>query len=137
MCRLARPCGFEPPGLSNYLRLAAEQTFCVDEPGSVQYNRIVTRSSVPPRTSGEEMWRIPEYRAGLLIDYNPAGQKRAGSCIFVHVWQGPDKGTAGCVATDETTVRWLQQWTAGENTLIAIRPDMDTARWRNCLGRVE
>jgi D-alanyl-D-alanine dipeptidase len=39
------------------------------------------------------------YRWGLVVDHNAepviAG---GGSCIFMHIWLGPDMGTTGCTA---------------------------------------
>ncbi len=35
--------------------------------------------------------------------------KAEGSCIFLHVWPGPTKGTVGCIATSEATMAQLMQ----------------------------
>jgi len=70
------------------------------------------------------MWAEPLYKWGVVVEHNgtPARVPRwgprpqptqpgAGSCIFLHIWRGPDAGTAGCTAMAEPalldTIRWL------------------------------
>jgi D-alanyl-D-alanine dipeptidase len=95
-----------------YLRLA-ETTECVDDAASAHYNAIVDRTRVPrvDWTSSERMRSIGLYRLGVVVDYNPtpavAGR---GSCIFLHVWQGPRSSTAGCTAMAEPALAELVRW---------------------------
>jgi L,D-peptidoglycan transpeptidase YkuD (ErfK/YbiS/YcfS/YnhG family) len=52
-----------------------------------------------------------QYRFGVVIEYNmnPVISGR-GSAIFLHVWRGPDKPTAGCVALSEPDVLKILGW---------------------------
>lgn len=88
---------FGPPG---YLHIA-EGTTCVDDPASPAYNTISTRAKVGWQVHGENMWCVPEYRRGLLVDYLTDRAARAGSCIFIHLRLPGKTGTSGCVALPE------------------------------------
>ena len=56
------------------------------------------------------MWRIPEYKLGLLVDYPTDAMARAGSCIFIHRWVKGANGTHGCVALPEPQLESLQDF---------------------------
>jgi len=103
------------PALRLPYRRLTPLTDCVDDPGAPQYNTIVDRDegAPPPWSSAERMRTVdPEYRLGIVVDHNtdPPVPGR-GSCIFLHIWDGPTHGTSGCTAmTDaaiETILRWL------------------------------
>jgi D-alanyl-D-alanine dipeptidase len=109
---------------------------CVDDVSSRHYNRLVDRSKTAEIDwkSSEHMRDVGEaYRMGIVVDHNGiAGPESkppvrgGGSCIFLHIWQGPGHGTAGCTAMApgemEGLLRWLDpkrkpllvQLTAGE-----------------------
>jgi D-alanyl-D-alanine dipeptidase len=94
---------------------------CVDDVGSKHYNRVVDRSKIAEVDwkSSEHMRDVGEaYRMGIVVDHNgiagPSSKspvRGGGSCIFLHLWQGPGHGTAGCTAMSpgemETLLRWL------------------------------
>jgi D-alanyl-D-alanine dipeptidase len=87
---------------------------CVDDPYSAYYNRIVERDCVenPDWKSSERMRRDDDqYRWGVVVDQNAQGEPGCGSCVFLHVWETPGKGTAGCTAMNlssmEDFLRWL------------------------------
>jgi len=95
---------------------AAPGLECVDDPASARYNELVYRPAEGPTPwrSGEEMRRGDEaYRWGVVVEHNSgwARESGAGSCIFLHVWTGPDSATAGCTALDPAhlvdVMRWL------------------------------
>ena len=45
------------------------------------------------------MRQIRQYEYGFIIDQNMMANRLAGgSCIFVHIWSGIGKTTAGCTA---------------------------------------
>jgi D-alanyl-D-alanine dipeptidase len=52
------------------------------------------------------------YSLGVVVDHNWADQTQPGkgSCIFLHVWRGPDQPTVGCTAMDERNLRTLLGW---------------------------
>lgn len=57
------------------------------------------------------MRRIALYRLGVVVDYNarrPAAGR--GSCIFLHVWNGPRSFTAGCTAMAEPALAEIVRW---------------------------
>jgi zinc D-Ala-D-Ala dipeptidase len=117
--------GFEP-SLPNS-RLAyhplTEQTECVDDVKSSSYNKIVSRSDFPKPDwdSSEKMRTIDVYRLMAVIDYNDRKVPKAGSCIFLHISKGPGRGTAGCTAMDESELRKISDWLAGDEYPVLIQ----------------
>ncbi len=86
---------------------------CVDDAQSKYYNQLVTKHQAgePDWNSSEKMWEEPLYRWGLVVRHNTPAEAGGGSCIFLHIWRAPDRGTAGCTAMDESnlvaTLKWL------------------------------
>jgi L,D-peptidoglycan transpeptidase YkuD (ErfK/YbiS/YcfS/YnhG family) len=108
-------------------------TICVHDLSSPAYNTIASRARLGPKVSAENMSRVlPMYRRGLLVDYPTDASKRAGSCIFIHVWRSPGTGTAGCVALPEPRVEALQDFAAG-GAVLAILPRGALGRLPGCL----
>ena len=129
--RIGRSFGFAPSRLPHYLRIAAGMV-CVADPASPAYNTIATRAKVGWRVRGENMWRVPDYRRGLLVDYPTDRKDRAGSCIFIHVRQPGRSGTSGCVALPEREVATLQGF-AQSDAVLAILPQQALRRFKGCL----
>lgn len=104
-------------------RQLRETTECVDDPTSRFYNRIVERDAVTVDwKSSEKMRAIAEYRWGIVVDYNTPPVPGKGSCIFLHLWSGPDSATAGCTAMAEENLLTLLRWLDPEaHPLIEIR----------------
>ena len=110
--------GFAPPDSAGSVHLPYTAltggSECVDDSTSMHYNTIVDRGAVPrvDWASAERMRDVAGYRLGVIVGYN-ASPVRAGrgSCIFLHVWDGPGSSTAGCTAMDAgvlgAVVRWL------------------------------
>lgn len=132
-----------PPGglRMPYLPLRPE-TQCVDDADSPHYNQIVNPSELPAGktwTSSELMRRDlhhgdDRYRLGVEVAYNPAGGRDpasgtgAGSCIFLHIWRGPDRPTVGCTAFSEGAMLELLQWLDPAKAPVLIqgsRADLD------------
>jgi L,D-peptidoglycan transpeptidase YkuD (ErfK/YbiS/YcfS/YnhG family) len=118
--RIGASFGFAPSSRANYLHVR-EGTVCVDEPASPAYNTITTRAKVGPSVHAENMWRVPAYKHGLLVDYPTDRKNRAGSCIFIHIRMPDAKHTQGCVAVPEAQVLELQDFAEG-GAVIAIIP---------------
>jgi D-alanyl-D-alanine dipeptidase len=105
-----KPSGWQWP-----YRYLADEVECVDDVRSASYNRLTTRSAAARAdwSSSEKMWQEPLYKWGVVVDHNtsPRVQPAGGSCIFLHIWRGPGRGTAGCTAMEEsaltTTIAWL------------------------------
>lgn len=76
---------------------------CVDDPKSTHYNTILDqRTTKPDWTSAEEMRRPDELYTWVVdVAHNAQRTPGAGSCIFLHVWNGPGSSTVGCTAMDE------------------------------------
>jgi D-alanyl-D-alanine dipeptidase len=102
-----------------YLNLTP-QIECVDDTGSKYYNRIVDRSTVAPDwNSSEHMRSVGEaYRWGIVVGQNgDVTQLNAkppipgrGSCVFLHIWGSPSRGTAGCTAMSQNELETLLTW---------------------------
>lgn len=130
---IGSPFGTTTADLPDFVRLRRGEHFCVDDTRSRYYGQIVPRKVAGRGISGEEMAKIGLYRRGLFVNYPPNAAKRAGSCIFVHVWRRPDSPTVGCVAASEIDVSRLQSFAAGQGTAIAILPETTLDRLQGCL----
>lgn len=128
---IGRPFGLAPSRERDYLHLT-EGTVCVHEPAHRAYNTITARSRVGGQVHGENMWRVPEYRRGLLVDYPSSGAARGGSCIFIHLRLPGKTGTGGCVALHEPQLVSLQRFAQG-GAVLAILPRQAVGRFKGCL----
>ena len=72
------------------------------------------------------------YRRGLLVNYPTDAKRKAGSCIFIHVWRSSSTGTAGCVAVPEPRVEALQDFSEG-GAVLAILPRQALGRLAGCI----
>jgi len=65
--------------------------------------RPLERATVVPDWHSSEIMRRADnaYRWGVIVAHNMPGRAAGGSCIFLHIWSGPTKGTAGCTAMAE------------------------------------
>jgi len=116
----------------NYLHITPD-TICVDDPTHPAYNTIASRARLGPEVHAENMSRIlPMYRRGLVVNYPTDGRRKAGSCIFIHVWRSPTAGTAGCVAMPEPRVEALQDF-AADGAVLAVLPQGALDRLPGCI----
>jgi len=130
--KIGRSFGTLPSSRPGHIRVT-EDTVCVYEPSSPHYNKIVPRQVAGPFVGVENMSRmLPMYRRGLLVDYPTDARRKAGSCIFIHVWRSPTTGTAGCVAVPEPRVEALQAFSQG-GAVLAILPREALGRLKGCL----
>ncbi len=86
---------------------------CVDDSNSRFYNRVIDRSTVlPDWKSAEHMRDAGEaYGWGVVIDHNTSDPRpQGGSCVFMHIWAGPDVGTTGCTAMPEQQILGILGW---------------------------
>ena len=105
---------------------------CVDDAASPHYNTIVDTQTVTKTwTSSEFMLRRDDlYREGVVVAHNsnPPVSGR-GSCIFLHLWSGPDSTTAGCTAMSREDLARLIRWLdASRHPLLLqlTRAELDT-----------
>jgi D-alanyl-D-alanine dipeptidase len=115
-----------------YAQLTAESD-CVDDTTSTHYNTVVERGSGPlDWSSAEHMRKVGQYEIGVIVGYNAAPPRRGrGSCIFLHIWNGPASYTAGCTAFDRDALRQLIAWLdrTRQPTLVQL-PGDEYARLR-------
>ena len=120
-----------------YVR-ATRDVECVDDSESTQYNRIVDRTEVVPDWSSHEEMRRGDilYRRGVVVDHNASPTVAGGgSCIFIHVWRGPDSTTSGCTAMAEDELATAMAWlTADAAPLLVQLPAAEYARLRRSWG---
>jgi L,D-peptidoglycan transpeptidase YkuD (ErfK/YbiS/YcfS/YnhG family) len=92
-------------------RQATARDWWIDDPASPAYNTWVTNDGKPV-VSAEAMRRDDgQYELGAVLGWNtdPVASGR-GSAIFLHVWNGPDEPTSGCVALAREHVASLLAW---------------------------
>ncbi len=130
---IGRSFGFAPLKRAHYLHVE-EGTTCVDDPASPAYNSITSRTRVGWQVHGENMWRVPQYRRGLLVEYPTNRAAKGGSCIFIHIRKAGAAGTEGCVALAEPEVARLQNFSAG-GAVLAIVPRPALGRFAGCLPK--
>jgi len=123
--------GFAVSSRRGYLRIAEGLT-CVNDLSSPAYNTVTTRAKIGWQVHGENMWRVPEYARGLLVDYPTDRRAHAGSCIFVHLRRPGATGTSGCIALPERQVVALQDFARG-SAVLAVLPKQALGRFRGCL----
>jgi L,D-peptidoglycan transpeptidase YkuD (ErfK/YbiS/YcfS/YnhG family) len=129
---IGRSFGIPQSSRANYLQLTPGTT-CVDDPSSPAYNTITSRARIGPNVRGEDMSRAASmYRRGLLVNYPTDAKRKAGSCIFIHVWYSSTVGTAGCVALPEARVEMLQEFSEG-GAVLAILPRQALGRLTGCI----
>ena len=110
--------GYASPDAVPQVRLPYTQAVgvyrCVDDIASRHYNRLLFEDRVNKDwTSSEEMLRPDDlYRLGLVVEHNWGHRTQGGrgSCIFLHIWKGPDSTTAGCTAMDPADMESLLGW---------------------------
>jgi len=128
--------GFAPASAMSSLRLPyvplLDGTECVDDTASTHYNTVVNRDRVPSVdwSSSEHMRRIAQYQVGVTVGYNtrPITTGR-GSCIFLHIWDGPGSSTAGCTAFPRSDVEALLGWLDAKKRPVLVQlPAAEYAR---------
>ncbi len=111
---------------------------CVDDPASDRYNTLVDKTGMTPDWhSSEHMLRADSlYRVGVLVDHNADHPvANAGSCIFLHVWRGPDEATVGCTAMDGAKLEEILSWLDPRKSPVLVQiPVAERARMRTEWG---
>ena len=98
---------------------------CVDDPHSKHYNRIVSTADTEiDWKSAERMRRDDDlYVLALVVEHNTKTTWRvAGSCIFLHLWEGPDKGMSGCTAMSRDALEELAAWLDRDAAVLVALP---------------
>jgi D-alanyl-D-alanine dipeptidase len=133
--RLTRAFGFASAGEATWLRVPytplTSRVECVDDTASAQYNRVVDRSAVKAVDwkSSERMREVEGYRWGVIVAHNARAVPGGGSCIFLHIWAGPERGTAGCTAMEQPNLEALLRWLdSRKRPLLVQLPRSEYAR---------
>lgn len=94
----------------NYFQATGDDVW-VDDVNSVDYNHWVKRGRTSAN-SFEDMRRNDDmYKYGIVIGYNRNPVvKGSGSAIFLHIWRGKGKSTAGCIAMREEHILAILDW---------------------------
>lgn len=105
-----------------YLQLT-DSIECPDDPTSSHYNALVDDTKIAKDwASSEHMHRSDElYRYGVFVAHNTPPKAGKGSCIFLHIWRGPDQGTVGCTAMAESDILTLLAWLDPKKTPLLIQ----------------
>lgn len=124
-----------PSGVRFDYEPMAQGDVCVDDPESVHYNRVfdprdLTADSAQDWTSAEAMRRDLAhgdslYQWGLIVGYNEPPVPGRGSCIFLHVWRGPDSPTSGCTAMDQKDLLSVLRWLSPSANPVLVQGDME------------
>jgi D-alanyl-D-alanine dipeptidase len=114
---------------------------CVDDPTSDHYNRVLTGDGLPP--PAERDWAGAEamrrdlahgddlYQWGIVVRYNGIEVEDgsgdpgpgAGSCIFLHIWRGPERPTVGCTAMARADLLTVLRWLTADARPVLIQGD--------------
>jgi D-alanyl-D-alanine dipeptidase len=135
--RLSTAFGFAgtAPGLKMPYTSLTPTVECVDDVNSRRYNLIVDRNRVSnvDWRSSEKMRAVDGYRWGVVVDHNASPPVAGrGSCIFLHIWAGPEKGTAGCTAMEQPNLEAMLRWLdAKKNPLLVQLPEAEYTRLRS------
>ena len=93
----------------------SETIFCVDDPNSKYYNKLVNiKQTNKDWDSAEDMcYYVNEglYVYAAMIGHNISQTTPGkGSCFFMHIWRSFDKPTAGCTAMNKNNAKEIIGW---------------------------
>jgi D-alanyl-D-alanine dipeptidase len=141
--RLTSAFGYAPKHSVSWIRMpyaqATEAYKCVDDARSVHYNQMIYESDSArvDWKSAEDMHRPDSlYRMGVVVEHNLNGREiGGGSCIFLHIWPGPDGDTAGCTAFSSDAMNDLLAWLEPDAIPILVQlPRASYERLRSSWG---
>ncbi|HET9982350.1 MAG TPA: L,D-transpeptidase family protein [Longimicrobiales bacterium] len=116
--RIGSAFGYAPAAEHPWIRLpyihSTASWKCVDDPASRHYNQVLDETGVKKDWSSHEDMRLEgeAYRLGAIVEHNWGKSTRpsAGSCIFLHIWDGPASSTVGCTAMAPADLEALLRW---------------------------
>jgi zinc D-Ala-D-Ala dipeptidase len=101
---------------------------CINDPSSDHYTQIVDRKQVPSDWQSAELMRRDDKLYTWVVDiaHNPEAKRSAGSCIFLHVWGGPESATDGCTAMEKKKLEaMLDKLDPGYQPLFVLLPQSE------------
>lgn len=125
--QLSAVFGFAPPEEASALKMPyiqiTETLECIDDTQSKFYNLVRDRDAVPEVDwrSSEKMHEIAQYHLGVTIDHNANQTPGGGSCIFLHIWDGPESATSGCTAMQSDPLETIVNWLDAESDPILVQ----------------
>lgn len=109
-------------------------TMCIEDRSSAYYNQIIDEKETQADwNSTDHMLRKDDlYEWGMFVEHNsPDARPGSGSCIFLHVAEIDDDGTAGCTAMAKPLMLNVLQWVnARKKPLLAQMPEGEYERFR-------
>jgi L,D-peptidoglycan transpeptidase YkuD (ErfK/YbiS/YcfS/YnhG family) len=129
-----------PNGSQGYPYLQTRSTtYCVEDARSAHYNQLIDSTKVSPAAweQWSEMARADGlFKWGVVVEQNsPEPQKGAGSCVFLHIWRGPNRPTAGCTAMAEDKLVAVLGWLdPARKPLLVQLPDPVLKEARSAWG---
>jgi L,D-peptidoglycan transpeptidase YkuD (ErfK/YbiS/YcfS/YnhG family) len=118
--------GASRPGVSLAYTQAIDVLRCVDDPESIHYNEIVSTAEVAVDwESAEHMRREDDlYTMAIVVEHNTdTPRPRGGSCIFLHLWKGPNVGMSGCTAMSMAALEELATWLLPGAAVVVALPE--------------
>jgi L,D-peptidoglycan transpeptidase YkuD (ErfK/YbiS/YcfS/YnhG family) len=122
--------------LSIPYRMTSAADRCIDDPASHHYNQVVSTTQIESDwQSSERMQRDDDrYELAIEIEHNRSPTAAGGgSCIFLHVWGGPNVPVTGCTALDKTQLRVIARWLKPNAVALVALPRAEYAalqsRW--------
>lgn len=110
---------------------------CVDDSASRHYTQILD-GAVRTRdwTSSEQMRGKHRFYTWVIdIAHNANAMPKGGSCIFFHVWGGPDAATDGCTSMDESAlVDLMKQLDPAADPVYVLLPRAEYEGLREAWG---
>lgn len=125
------------PGTRLAYRQTAPHDCWVDDSRSAWYNTWQTEPARGRWRSAEKLRRPDHlYDYAVVIHYNtdpPVPGK--GSAIFLHIWEGPGRGTLGCTALAQDHLLQLIRWLdPAARPLLIQGPLSELAKWQYVPG---
>lgn len=116
---------------------ATPELRCVDDPASRHYNRIVSTANTAVDWKSAEYMRREDalYEIAIVVEHNTRQtEPGAGSCIFIHVWRGPQSGMTGCTAMPLSILETIAEWLKPDAAVLVALPrseyDALQGRWQ-------
>ena len=131
--------GYDPAGKGVALPYveATPELRCVDDPASRHYNRIVSTANTAVDWKSAEYMRREDalYEIAIVVEHNTRQtEPGAGSCIFIHVWRGPQSGMTGCTAMPLSVLETITEWLKPDAAVLVALPrseyDALQGRWQ-------
>jgi L,D-peptidoglycan transpeptidase YkuD (ErfK/YbiS/YcfS/YnhG family) len=124
---------FQNPGTLMPYRQTTQNDYWIDDTDSVYYNSWQVGPAFGRWKSAEGLSPTDGtyYDYAIVINYNTVDRiPGRGSAIFLHIWDGPDVPTLGCIAIEYTdllkVIKWLDPC---KKPIIIQGPVSEVMKW--------